>query len=69
MQSLARLSLSLSLSGLVLAGLPQAVAAQNAIVQPLPPPEAEDLNEALRRLSRSPSGLDALLEAWEASGA
>ena len=67
MQSLARLSLSLSLSGLVLAGLPQAVAAQNAIVQPLPPPEAEDLNEALRRLSRSPSDLDALLEAGEAS--
>jgi tetratricopeptide (TPR) repeat protein len=67
LQSLARLSLSLSLSGLVLAGLPQAVAAQNAIVQPLPPPEAEDLNEALRRLSRSPSDLDALLEAGEAS--
>ncbi|MBU2340464.1 MAG: SPOR domain-containing protein [Alphaproteobacteria bacterium] len=55
------------MSGLVLAGLPQAVAAQNEIVQPLPPPEAEDLNEALRRLSQSPSDLDALLEAGEAS--
>ncbi|OBX19074.1 hypothetical protein A9995_07970 [Erythrobacter sp. QSSC1-22B] len=71
MQSLARLSLSLtlglSLSGLALAALPQTAAAQNAMVQPLPPPEAEDLNEALRRLSRSPSDLDALLEAGEAS--
>lgn len=67
MQSLARLYLSLSLSGLALAGLPQAAAAQNAMVQPLPPPEAEDLNEALRRLAQSPSDLDALLEAGEAS--
>ena len=67
MQSLARLYLNLSLSGLALASLPYAAAAQNEIVQPLPPPEAEDLNEALRRLSRSPSDLDALLEAGEAS--
>lgn len=50
-----------------MAALPQAAAAQNEIVQALPPPEAEDLNEALRRLSRSPSDLDALLEAGEAS--
>ena len=67
MQSLARFSLSASLFGLVLAGLAGAATAQNAIVQPLPPPEAEDLNEALRRLSRDRSDLDALLEAGEAS--
>ena len=46
--------------------LPASASAQ-AVVQPLPPREAEDLNEALRRLARSPRDLSALLDAGEAS--
>lgn len=43
--------------------------AQREIVQPLPRAEAGDLNSALRRLSRNPSDLDALVAAGEASAA
>ena len=44
--------------GLAAAGvaLPASVSAQ-AVVQPLPPREAADLNDALRRLARSPRDL------------
>lgn len=54
--------------GLAAAGvaLPASVSAQ-AVVQPLPPREAADLNDALRRLARSPRDLGALLDAGEAS--
>ena len=54
--------------GLAAAGvaLPPSVSAQ-AVVQPLPPREAGDLNDALRRLARSPRDLGALLDAGEAS--
>ena len=41
--------------------------AQREIVQPLPRAEAGDLNTALRRLSRNPSDLAALISAGEAS--
>lgn len=51
--------------------LPQPTAAQEApsreVVQPLPPPEAEALNAALRRLGGNPEDIDALLDAGEAS--
>ena len=69
MRTLNRLSLlSASVIGLAAAGvaLPQSVSAQ-AVVQPLPPREAADLNDALRRLARSPRDLSALLDAGEAS--
>ncbi len=69
MRILNRLSLlSASVIGLAAAGvaLPQSVSAQ-AVVQPLPPREAADLNDALRRLARSPRDLGALLDAGEAS--
>lgn len=38
-----------------------------AVVQPLPPPGVDDLNEALRRLARNSADLDALIEAGNAS--
>lgn len=38
-----------------------------AVVQPLPPPESAQLNEALRTLSRDPQSLPALLSAGQAS--
>jgi Flp pilus assembly protein TadD len=45
-----------------------AVAAQDrAVVQPLPPPAAGELTEALRRLARSPGDFDALIAAGRAS--
>ncbi|MDJ0641870.1 MAG: SPOR domain-containing protein [Erythrobacter sp.] len=51
--------------------LPAAVWAQNStsrpVVQPLPSPEVERLNAALRRLARRPRDLDALIEAGNAA--
>ncbi|MXP31653.1 tetratricopeptide repeat protein [Erythrobacter jejuensis] len=38
-----------------------------AVVQPLPPPAAQSLNTALRRLARNPRNLDALIAAGTAS--
>lgn len=60
--------MSASVAGLIAAStaLPASVSAQ-AVVQPLPPRAAGDLNDALRRLARSPRDLDALLDAGEAS--
>ena len=56
--------------GLLLAA-PTAANAQNstsrAIVQPLPSPEVERLNTALKTLARRPRNLDALIEAGNAS--
>ena len=69
MRHLKRLSLlSASIAGLIggTALLPASVSAQ-AVVQPLPPRAAGDLNDALRRLARSPRDLSALLDAGEAS--
>lgn len=55
----------------VVVTLPASAAAQNstsrAIVQPLPSPEVERLNRALRKLARRPRDLDALIEAGNAS--
>lgn len=51
--------------------VPTAGKAQNStsrpVVQPLPSPEVERLNSALRRLARRPRDLDALIEAGNAS--
>ena len=60
--------MSASVAGLIAAStvLPASVSAQ-AVVQPLPPRAAGDLNDALRRLARSPRDLGALLDAGEAS--
>ena len=60
--------MSASIAGLIAAStvLPVSVSAQ-AVVQPLPPRAAGDLNDALRRLARSPRDLGALLDAGEAS--
>ena len=69
MRHLKRLSLlSASIAGLIggTSFLPASVSAQ-AVVQPLPPRAAGDLNDALRRLARSPRDLSALLDAGEAS--
>lgn len=60
--------MSASIAGMIAATtvLPASVSAQ-AVVQPLPPRAAGDLNDALRRLARSPRDLGALLDAGEAS--
>ncbi|WP_374409203.1 SPOR domain-containing protein [Pelagerythrobacter sp.] len=42
-------------------------AVSRAVVQPLPPPGIEDLNEALRRLARNAADFDALIDAGNAS--
>lgn len=49
--------------------LPQFAVSAHAqeVVQPLPDPAAEDLNEALRRLSRNPESVPALVAAGRAS--
>ncbi|GMM93256.1 SPOR domain-containing protein [Qipengyuania sp. MTN3-11] len=54
-------------AALVMPAMAGPAAAQREIVQPLPPAEADDLNEALRRLSANPVDLDALLQAGAAS--
>lgn len=67
--------LSLAGAALAMVGmtaiLPAASSAQNstsrAIVQPLPSPEVERLNSALRKLARRPRDLEALIEAGNAS--
>ena len=60
--------MSASIAGMIAAStvVPASVSAQ-AVVQPLPPRAAGDLNDALRRLARSPRDLGALLDAGEAS--
>ena len=60
--------MSASIAGVIAAStvVPASVSAQ-AVVQPLPPRAAGDLNDALRRLARSPRDLGALLDAGEAS--
>lgn len=45
----------------------QAGAAGQAVVQPLPPPAAQELKEALGRLARDPRNVDALIAAGTAS--
>lgn len=60
-----------TLSGLAVAGLgltvlPATLAAQE-VVQQLPNPASETLNDAMRRLSRNPASLPALLDAGRAS--
>lgn len=54
---------------LVLPVVPAAAVAQSsgAIVQPLPPQSAEDLQIALRRLANNPRDVDALIDAGEAA--
>lgn len=42
-------------------------AVSRAVVQPLPPPGVDDLNDALRRLARNSADLDALIDAGNAS--
>ena len=44
-----------------------ASAQDHAVVQAIPPPASGDLNDALRRLARSPSDFDALIAAGRAS--
>ncbi|MEM8726384.1 MAG: tetratricopeptide repeat protein, partial [Pseudomonadota bacterium] len=62
--------IALASFGLVSA-LPTTALAQNstsrAVVQPLPSPEVERLNTALKKLARRPRDLDALIEAGNAS--
>ena len=52
---------------LVLTGMEGTLAAQREIAQPLPPPAAAKLRDALTRLSRQPNDLSALLDAGEAA--
>ena len=52
---------------LLLIGAESPVVAQREIAQPLPPPAAAKLRDALTRLSREPNDLSALLDAGEAA--
>lgn len=65
-----KLGFALATLGLTVA-LPSSILAQEstsrAIVQPLPSPEVERLNTALKKLARRPRDLDALIEAGNAS--
>lgn len=45
----------------------QAAAQSSAVVQPLPPPEANELNDALRRIARNSRDVEALADAGTAS--
>lgn len=66
--SLLRCSAATLLAGLpLLAGGAPAAAQDYAVVQAVPPPAAGELNQALRRLARSPADFDALIAAGRAS--
>ncbi|WP_249171733.1 tetratricopeptide repeat protein [Erythrobacter sp. JK5] len=57
------------MAGFALSGAPAGAqeSTSRAVVQPLPSPDVERLNRALRQLARSPRDLDALIEAGNAS--
>ncbi|WP_298464678.1 tetratricopeptide repeat protein [uncultured Erythrobacter sp.] len=61
----------IALASLGIVALPTSALAQNStsrpVVQPLPSPEVERLNTALKKLARRPRDLDALIEAGNAS--